>query len=196
MKVIELANGDIVVGGTKWFQHPSEYGYYNSYLFKANSNGDSIWYREYAKVTDTLLVTWNHLFNFELAPDGGFVGCGEVFVNTQIPQSIWVFKTDSMGCLQPGCNTVGMAELNPIITKLTVFPNPATTQATITYPSLTTQGQLQVYNILGQKVYEEELPTGKNQTILKTTTYKDGLYKVVLREKRIIVGQASLLITN
>ena len=197
MKVIELNNGDIVVGGTKWFQHPSEYGYYNSYLFKVNANGDSIWYREYAKSTDTLLLTWNNMYNFEQTADGGFVGCGEFFENTIVPQSIWVFKTDSLGCLQPGCqNQVGIQEIGKPITALTVFPNPATTQATISYPMLSSQGQLLVYNTLGQMVYEEALAKNNTQTVVDTRAYDRGLYKVVLREKGELKGQASLLIIN
>ena len=196
MKIIELANGDIVVGGTK-SHYTSEYqGYYDSYLFKVNSNGDSIWFREYAKATDTLLLTWNSLYNFEPTPDGGFVACGEFCVNTQIPQSIWVFKTDSFGCLQPGCNIVGIEEIKPSIAELSVFPNPATIQATISYPSLKTQGQLQIYNMLGQKVYEENLNKNATQTIIDTKEYKKGLYKLVLREKGEIKGYASLIITN
>jgi len=195
LKVIEIANGDFVVGGTKWFQHPSEYGYYNSYLFKVNSNGDSIWYREYAKSTDTLLQTFNDLYNFELTPDGGFVACGKYMVAGQMPLSTWVFKTDSLGCLEPGCQyQVGIQEIGRTVTKLTVFPNPTTTQATITYPVLTSQGQLQVYNTLGQMVYEEVLEKTNTQTVLDTRGYTKGLYKVVLREGGEIRGQASLII--
>lgn len=202
MKIIELPNRDIVIGGTKWFQQPSEFasasygGYYNSYLYKLNADGDSIWYREYAKISDTLLVTWNRIHNIEITPDGGIIACGQVFENTIIPQSIWIFKTDSMGCLQPGCQYVGIEKLNKVITELTVYPNPAIIQATITYPTLKTNGQLQIYNMLGQKVYEEILNKNTTQTILDTKDYKRGLYMVVLREGGVIKGQASLVITK
>ena len=197
MKVVELANGDIVVGGTKYHQVSFYQGYYDSYLYKMKANGDSIWYREYSKATtDTNIYIENALYNFEPTPDGGFVACGEFFVNTQIPQSIWLFKTDSFGCLQSGCNIVGVEEIKPDIAELTVFPNPATTQATISYPQIKTQGQLQIYNILGQKVYEENLNKNATQTVIDTKEYKKGLYKLVLREKGEIRGYASLIITN
>jgi len=197
MKIIELADGAIVVGGTKHHRVSFYQGYFDSYLFKVNSNGDSIWYREYAKSTDTIQLTWNRLYNFEQTPDGGFVACGELIESTIIPQSIWVFKTDSFGCLQPGCqNQVGVQEIGKSITALTVYPNPATIQATITYPVLTSQGQLQVYNTLGQMVYEEALAKNNAQTVLDTKIYEKGLYKVVVREGGEIIGQVSLVITK
>ena len=190
-KVIELASGDIVVGGTK-SHHTSEYqGYYDSYLFKLNANGESIWYREYAKATDTVLLTWNSLYNFEQTPDGGFVACGEMSVNPQIPQSIWVFKTDSLGCLQPGCQYVGVEELQAAKGELKIFPNPATTQTTITYPTTEKAIILQLYNMLGQLIYEEKLSKGSSQTIIDTREYKKGLYKVVVGE-----SSGSLLLNN
>jgi hypothetical protein len=191
IKVKELANGDIVVGGTKIHQI-SEYKSYNdSYLFKVDANGNSIWYREYAKSTDTNLVTWNNLYNFEQTPDGGFVACGKYFVNTQIPVSSWVFKTDSLGCLQPGCQYVGVKELQTTKGDLNIFPNPATTQTTITYPTTEKAIILQLYNMLGQLIYEEKLSKGNSQTTIDTRAYKKGLYKVVVGE-----SSGSLLVNN
>jgi hypothetical protein len=196
IKIISLENGNIIIGGNKIHRISEFKSYIDNYLFKLSANGDSIWYKEYAKSMDTLNFTWTTLSNFEPTQDGGFVGCGEFLESNIVPQSIWVIKTDSMGCLQPGCQYVGIEELNKTITTLTVFPNPATTQTTITYPSLKMQGQLQVYNSLGQLIYTSILNKNSNQTILNTQAYKNGLYKIVLREKGEIKGQASLLIRN
>jgi hypothetical protein len=89
---------------------------------------------------------------------------------------------DSMGCLQPNCNTVGIKEIYTQRGELQIFPNPATIQTTISYTHLNKESQLQLYNILGQLVYEEKLPKGSSQTTIDTRTYKRGLYKVVVGE--------------
>ena len=62
------------------------------------------------------------------------------------------------------------------------YPNPATTQTTITYPSTEKAIMLQIYNMLGQLVYEEKLSKGSSQTTINTVGYKQGLYKVVVGE--------------
>jgi hypothetical protein len=41
---------------------------------------------------------------------------------------------------------------------------------------------LQIYNMLGQMVYEEKLSNSNSQTTLDTRAYKKGLYKVVVGE--------------
>jgi hypothetical protein len=195
-KVIELANGDYVVGGTKT-HHTSEYKSYNdSYLFKLNSKGERIWYREFALSTDTIQLTFNNLYNLEQTPDGGFVCCGEYFVNTVVQRSTWVFKTDSLGCLQPGCQYVGIEKLDRFLPELLVFPNPTTSNVTVTLPLLNKQGQLQVYNMLGQKVYEVLINKNVSQIFLDAKKYEKGLYKLILKEQGEIRGQSSLIITN
>lgn len=85
---------------------------------------------------------------------------------------------------------------NKFSNNILIYPNPATIQTTISYPQLKTEGQLQIYNMLGQKVYEENLNKNATQTLIDTKDYKKGLYKLVLREKGEIKGYASLIIAN
>ena len=62
------------------------------------------------------------------------------------------------------------------------YPNPATTQTTITYSTAEKAIMLQIYNMLGQMLYEEKLSKGSSQTTIDTRAYKRGLYKVVVGE--------------
>jgi hypothetical protein len=75
--------------------------------------------------------------------------------------------------------------------ELQIYPNPSTTQATITFTQLTKESRLQIYNMLGQMVYEEKLPKGSSQIIINTTSFKPGLYKVVVGE-----SSASLMVNG
>jgi hypothetical protein len=182
-KIVEYNNGDFVITGIK------EDIFYNTgafvtYLLKVNSNGDSIWYRNiYHETNLTTIPDVNDVLNIETTQDGSIVGCGKVLKVNYIPQSMWVFKTDSLGCLQPGCQYVGVEELQKAKAgELKINPNPATTQTTITYMQLNKESQLQIYNMMGQMVYEEKLSKGSMQTTVDTRAYKKGLYKVVVGE--------------
>jgi len=68
---------------------------------------------------------------------------------------------------------------------LNIFPNPATTQTTITYPKQYKENQLQIYNMLGQLVYEEKLQKSTNQTTINTSKLQSGIYKIILDKSSI-----------
>ncbi len=83
----------------------------------------------------------------------------------------------------PDCDyIIGISEKDELKKEFIIYPNPATTQTTITFTQLTKESRLQIYNMLGQMVYEEKLPKSSNQTIINTSGFNSGLYKVVLGE--------------
>jgi hypothetical protein len=157
------------------------YMYWVTYLTKINLNGDSIWRRTYSYTTDK--NSENNLLDMVLNNDGGITAIGFVRADTLVPyEKIWLVKTDSNG-YAPGCSPTGIEEYYYRQKgELQIYPNPATTQTTITYLQLNKESQLQIYNMLGQIVYEEKLSKGSSQTTLNTTGYKPGLYKVVVGE--------------
>ena len=85
---------------------------------------------------------------------------------------------------------IAISCINPFIN---IYPNPAKEQIIITYPQLNANGQIQVYNTLGQIVYEENLIKSSSQLKLNIQNYKTGLYKVVIKDKGIIKGCVSLM---
>ena len=74
-----------------------------------------------------------------------------------------------------------------------VFPNPANSETTITYSQLNQEGELQVYNALGQLVFTEKIAKGTTKSQLNVQSYKNGMYKVVLTEKGKLIGQESII---
>ena len=74
-----------------------------------------------------------------------------------------------------------------------MFPNSATNQQTISYLQLKEEGDIHIYNMLGQIVYEEKIAKGTSQTKISIQHFKAGLYKVIIREKGIIKGEVSLI---
>jgi hypothetical protein len=109
-------------------------------IAKFSADGDSLWMREYSYVSEELEDTYilNSLRDFELLPNGSIVASGWILVvnNPDIEedypgQDLWVFKTDSMGCLVAGCDTVvGISEYTEYIEQswFTYGPNPVRDQ--------------------------------------------------------------------
>ena len=190
VKIQILPNDDFIIMGLE-----SDKGYDNffySFMFKFNANGDSLRLKKYYIKNN--VADQNTLLDNVLNADGGITACGFVSSDTQVPyQQIWILKTDSTG-YAPGPQNVGIIDLPYLQVSyggLRVYPNPATTQTTISFPQQNKESLLQIYNILGQLVYEEKLSKGSSQTTLDARTYKKGLYKVVVGE-----SSGSLLITD
>ncbi len=96
-----------MIAGTNSSDYILSRGNYASqlgYIFAINAQGDSLWYRDYSNGTDSSEL--NYLNDIAITPDGGIVGAGRL----QTPKSpytgglanhVWLFKTDSIGCLYP-----------------------------------------------------------------------------------------------
>ena len=163
-----LSNNNIVVIGSNQFVGHS------SFLLSLNSSGDSLAYKYlcYTGVYGELNYIYDNLIN----ADGSITAIGMVQSFDLVPgQQIWLVKTGNL-------LTTNLRENNLPQGNINVFPNPATTQTTITYIQLNKDSQLQIYNMLGQLVYEEKLNKGSKQTTINTTTFKQGIYKITLGE--------------
>ncbi len=90
-------------------------------------------------------------------------------------------------------HTGGIEEYKSENFKLKIFPNPSSNKIIINYSQLINEGDILIYNTLGQLVYEENLAKASSQKELNIQSFKTGLYKVIIREKGIIKGQVSLV---
>ena len=166
-------------------------------MFKCNSNGDSLWRKIYYH-TDNF-GDQDILVDNVLNSDGSITACGYVEGLSLSPsQQIWIMKIDSTGyspALDTIFSTTGIKEPNMLISKgeINVYPNPATNQITIAYPQQKEEGDIHIYNMLGQIVYDDKLAKGSSQTKLSIQHLKAGLYKVIIREKGMIIGEVSLV---
>jgi hypothetical protein len=97
--------------------------------YKFTPDGDSIWMRSYYHLNDS--ADWNNIWAFQEAPDSGFLHLGKLvdWDNDIAPvriQHFYMLKTDQYGCLQKGCQTIGLEEIGPLEAELRVYPNPTT----------------------------------------------------------------------
>jgi len=150
--------GDLIAVGHTLVPGVSYYGS----ILRTTSEGDSLWMRNYQYADDSI-SNGKGLFNdVQPTPDGGFIAVGVALgIAGVYGQDVWVVKTDSMGCIEPGCNLItGMeTQITNLRDALHVYPNPVaqggTLQLELNLPaSFTPQGELKltVVNSLGQLV--------------------------------------------
>ncbi|QQR85498.1 MAG: T9SS type A sorting domain-containing protein [Flavobacteriales bacterium] len=180
----ERPNGDIIACGVSYAG-----GNQQGLLLRTTSQGDSIWMRTYY-YQDTLITTGQGRFYDVLpTPDGGFIAAGSAYNPAGAPyppgysQDTWVVKVDSMGCIVPGCDGVGVQELvTNLGGALSVFPNPAhgSTTVQVQLPaSMQRSGlRLVLVNAQGQVVLEQAAQDGANT--LDLSALSGGLYYVHL----------------
>lgn len=122
--------------------------------------------------------------------DGGLVMCGMTRQGVTDPlpylQSNWLLKLDEHGCLEPGCQTLGVQDhvlgLNQY---LRVWPNPVAAGQALTIafdppPEFTPNGPLRVVvqDALGRVVHETQFQPGQ----LRTDNWATGTYHVHLTD--------------
>jgi hypothetical protein len=63
---------------------------------------------------------------------------------------------DSLGCLQPGCDIVGVEEIKPGLAEFTVIPNPASNFITFN-TAMYQDFKLTIFNAIGQTMLQMQL---------------------------------------
>ncbi len=91
----------LIACGQKWFQTDGGFAYRKGILVRANSEGDSLWMREYVYY-DSLMNDGQGLFrDVQPTADGGFVAVGQTAGSISgnnppgLSQDVWVVKVDT-----------------------------------------------------------------------------------------------------
>ena len=140
-------------------------------------------------------------------PDGGFIAVGVAY-NLAIPsggsysQDVWVIKTDSFGCIEPGCQLIqGMeTQITNLRDALAVAPNPVASggvvQLHLKLPeNFAAQGALRITVVSndGRVVLEEQLRSATSALIFTAPT-SAGLYHVHLSDATRWISGAKLVV--
>lgn len=94
----------------------------DGFLQKLSPNGDVIWEHQYSNWNRRVEFFWN----LSKAYDGGYFLGGMSWISEDVHESrSWVVKTDSNGCIVPGCTTDFITEKEPHKELFLLSPNPA-----------------------------------------------------------------------
>ena len=200
-----LVNEDesIITVGTQFFINTPQdtiYGGERGYITKTSTNGDSLWARSY--IIRNQLNHWHNFMDIEATNDGGYILCGRsaingpVFPDEQFTAMAWIVKTDSMGCVVPGCHLVGVEEKTKQRPKVMVYPNPAHDYLAVFVPAgmATQQLQIQLLNLEGKVVLEDQFTQSDATYLLELKNISAGLYVLkvlqngeVLQTEKVVV---------
>ncbi len=162
-------------------------------LVKLDLQGNLIWKR--------LFKQWfrdNRAWSLTAVNDG-FIICadGKDSTHTTGFTDAWIIKTDTNGCVVPGCHLKdGLVQLlNPELL-LSVYPNPANNQLNITITdNRAALKSVVLYDALGNQTTLPQQTFNSTQAILNTTLLQTGYYYVVIElltgeraVKKVLVG--------
>jgi len=213
-KIRILEDGSIIAVGatTKYNPQPDRVGW----IIKTTSEGDSLWYREYAYLTG--YESRNYLYDVIATNDNGLIACG--YVTPYPPDTgstdTWVIKLDSIGCEWAGCDTtVGVPDDRTVgrydgrTVRLEVWPNPCSSDVSITLNS-SQVGQLdswqldkftlEVYDIfgrkLGDKVFSSTRMWGGREGgwMMDVSALAPGLYLLVVKDGVSVKASAKFVV--
>ncbi|MFA9212627.1 MAG: T9SS type A sorting domain-containing protein [Candidatus Methylacidiphilales bacterium] len=171
--------------------------YYNGSLYsliRHNLTNTSNQYVMFAKFDLEGNMIWKRLFQqgdysnraYSLTPiDDGFLICGDAKDSTKAKgdSDAWLIKTDSNGCIIPGCNAKDnvVQIINPEKV-FTVYPNPAQNEINVNTENLDIKIEsLAIYNMQGQlfKFRQAQLPE-KEITKINTEDLANGNYLLII----------------
>ena len=206
---------------TKWdsagsviWQRKSHYGYYSGaydievlpdggficsgasnyagVLARFDMNGDSLWSRSFEAFDGD---DPDFLMDVTPTSDGGYILCGVGYQDWDDPHpglaTTYVVKTDSFGCVVPGCQNVGVQEYElGLQDRLHVAPNPANERVSLELelPAeyvLNGPVSVIVFDATGREVLRESV--GHNGVLLSHTLHvagwPPGLYHLHLADQ-------------
>lgn len=209
----ECLNADIIACGVTY-----EGGNEQGLLLRATSEGDSLWMRNYSYYDEVIDSCRGRFWDVLPTDDGGFIAAG--FANGPFggpyppgySQDAWVVKVDDMGCVVPGCDATGVAEIvTNLLDALTIYPNPVPQGGPVTVQLALPEGfrkeplRLSVVSAEGRLVEERELTlrsteapregdSHASQFTLHTSTYASGLYHLHLTSGTTWLSGAKLVV--
>lgn len=175
---------------------------------KLNTNDELQWERWYVYDSAQHFVQYNFLYGMSAAPNGSIYLAGTYRVRNNTAGDstgtfAWLSRTDSFGCVVPGCHlgdsifstpTSLPVVQYPQALEVKLYPNPAQSQVTIEIlgEDLPTGLLASVFNYSGQQVVPEQmLLDGKAQ--LDLTALPAGLYLCRLRSDKGVVTYQKLV---
>jgi len=201
--VKEKANGNILVTGSLVSDLTVDSVEITGWLMELDENGDSLWQREYMVFSG--LGQLHVLGEFETLDDGRIVISGWVQNLRSDAGSAfnywgWLIRTDSLGCIVPGCqlldNTENVGQGHALALQMTVFPNPASDVVNFRFDKpINEKVVIRVYSSLGQLVGETNM-NNSTEAEMNVSDWNSGMYFYGVYVEGRLVKQGQILIRN
>jgi|GEM_PF-1539757 len=179
--------------------------YKNGYLYALishNVNTPSEEYIMFAKFDLQGNILWKRLFQqatysnrfYSLTPIAdGFLICADGKDSTRAKgdSDAWLIKTDSNGCIIPGCNAKdGIVQIINPEKVFTVYPNPAQNEINVSSINVTQKIEnLAVYNMQGQLLKSINTKASNQQTINIEDLVNGNYLLIITTDKQQMAGK-------
>jgi hypothetical protein len=172
------------------------------YIAKLDTSGNFIWERRYSRkriLTGNIATT--ELHDFLETDDGGLILLGKTF---EADQDLWLVKLDSNGCMgnycgltdpncyylpYPDCIT-SINEYDEEDLKVSVYPNPATNEITISKAVTITEPIIvKIYDVYGRE--QKVITAIATETIADISSISSGtyLYEIITTQGKVYQGR-------
>ncbi|MBL4755252.1 MAG: T9SS type A sorting domain-containing protein [Flavobacteriales bacterium] len=203
----ELPDGAFIVAGqsNNNLGTPTGNGWAVSFTLQISAQGDSIWYREHEY--DTCIKNDDYLRDMKPTSDGGFITAGFFSPRPVTPcndtgnQDMWVLKLDSCGCAYAGCDSacqqlVGVEELQDEESKILIYPNPFSFQATVQFDKVTADAELTIYDVTGRLLRKYSIPKNQNSLTLVGEEIGTGIFFLQLSQEHSVIASQKVIINK
>jgi|GEM_PF-2538206 len=155
-------------------------------LIKMTPSGELIWYREYTpyplQPDNPNFTQYTRILHTLPTSDGGFLCTGTYRSDPrdEYPNGIQTaiaLKVDEFGCLEEGCELVGLGEQGIDESQFNIFPNPAETTLNISSAEETIISEWQVMDLSG-KIIAQESALKAQAFNIDVTEMDQGLYLI------------------
>jgi len=170
----QLTNGNIVYCGERKLAVGSNI--HIGIMGLMDSSGNVKWENNYKLNENGGSNSYNHLAEVKQMPDGGFIASGTCKDTITKYQGIWLIRTDSNGCLVPGCFPTSVQVFPEEQMHISIYPNPTANNFTIEYSKpVAEKSSVKVFDITGKIIYSHSEMAGayKTQVNLKAAA---GIY--------------------
>ncbi len=175
LRVFEMTNSNILISGSGAFVadstgwHPYYCCQLKGFFYTIDSLGDSI---SLLKLThDTSIEAQHELYDVEITPDGGLVGCGDIIGKDT--SGGWYFKL-SAGSVSTSINQPQdeSPELNYVL-----YPNPTNNKLFIKFETPTrSKLNISIYDVFGRELVNRNVSTGTVDYSINLNRIHSGVY--------------------
>ncbi len=165
-----------------------------AWLIKFTPQGDSLWERQF----DSRRANLNSVFNdIVRSLDGGYIMTGTNWIQENNSSRAWIVKTDSNGCIVPGCTTGFITEREPHKDLFLLSPNPTQDYVNVYMNDVEFYDRkydLYLYDQQG-RIVQRHVVQGR-VTQLDLSSLSAGMYYYRIVDERNKVRQSGKVVVN
>ena len=190
-----ISDGDIILSGSNLR---------DAFIAKVSQAGELIWFRTHVPqaVLDEgldLNAVDTYIHGLIETSDGGFLGVGEFQVNPFFSetwpdgfQTAFALKLDEYGCLEPGCEVVGIPDWEIQDSRLEIFPNPVSgNEINIRFPQ-----EVGVESMVMVDAWGSEVCLRLESLRFEVSAHSETNFKLQTKELQTLSGLYTLIITT